>query len=146
MSAHPKSLVVVGAGPGGYPAAFRAADLGMDVTLVDKEPNPGGVCLYRGCIPSKTLLHAAAFLNEAREAEGWGISVGEIEVDIDKLRDRKQAVIDRLTGGLGQLSKARKIRRHMGKKGRKTKIWFVGVSEKWRDHPKQTVFFNTTPF
>lgn len=115
MSTDSTSLVVIGAGPGGYPAAFHAADLGMDVTLVDTEPNPGGVCLYRGCIPSKTLLHAAAFLNETRDAESWGISVGKITVDIDKLRARKQGVVDRLTGGLGQLAKARKIKRIQGR-------------------------------
>ncbi len=104
-----RHVVVIGAGPGGYPAAFHAADLGMRVTLIDSEPNPGGVCLYRGCIPSKALLHAAAFINEAREIGDWGITVSDPQVDIDKLRARKQAVIDKLTGGLGQLSKKRKI-------------------------------------
>ena len=66
-------LAVIGGGPGGYAAAFLAADLGMKVTLIDPEPNPGGVCLYRGCIPSKALLHAARVLTEAREAANWGI-------------------------------------------------------------------------
>ncbi|MDP6491387.1 MAG: dihydrolipoyl dehydrogenase [Kiritimatiellia bacterium] len=104
-----RHVVVIGAGPGGYPAAFHAADLGMQVTLIDSEANPGGVCLYRGCIPSKALLHAAAIINEAKEAADWGITLSEPQIDLDKLRARKQAVIDKLTGGLGQLSKQRKI-------------------------------------
>ena len=104
-----KHVVVIGAGPGGYAGAFRAADLGMSVTLVDPAANPGGVCLYRGCIPSKSLLHVAKLLNETKEAEAWGISFGEPKVDIDKLRAWKDGVISKLTGGLGGLSKARKI-------------------------------------
>ncbi len=102
-------VVVIGAGPGGYPAAFHAADLGMQVTLIDSEPNHGGVCLYRGCIPSKALLHAAAFLNETREAADWGITVSDPQIDLDKLRARKDSVISKLTGGLGQLTRQRKI-------------------------------------
>ncbi|NQU38519.1 MAG: dihydrolipoyl dehydrogenase [Lentisphaerae bacterium] len=102
-------VVVIGAGPGGYPAAFHAADLGLQVTLIDGEANPGGVCLYRGCIPSKTLLHASAFINEAREMAEWGITVSEPKIDLDKLRASKEGVIAKLTGGLGQLSKQRKI-------------------------------------
>jgi dihydrolipoamide dehydrogenase len=102
-------LAVIGAGPGGYTAAFRAADLGMDVTLIDPEPNPGGACLYRGCIPSKALLHVAAFIQEARQAPDWGVSVGEIQVDVDKLRDWKRGVVNKLTAGVGQLCKQRKI-------------------------------------
>ncbi|MCB2205248.1 dihydrolipoyl dehydrogenase [bacterium] len=102
-------LVVIGGGPGGYAAAFYAADLGMEVTLIDTEENPGGVCLYRGCIPSKALLHVAKLINEAKEAEAWGISFGEPKIDIDKLRSFKDNVVGKLTGGLGQLSKARKI-------------------------------------
>ncbi len=104
-----KELVVIGGGPGGYPAAFYAADLGMDVTLIDLEKNPGGVCLHRGCIPSKALLHAAAVLNEAHEAEAFGISFGEPQIDVDKLRGWKEDVVGKLTGGLGQLCKARRI-------------------------------------
>lgn len=103
-------LVVVGAGPGGYAAAFRAADLGMAVTLVDSEPNPGGVCLFKGCIPSKALLHVARLLGEAQEAHEWGIDFGEARVDAAKLRAWKQSVVMKLTGGLGQLAKQRKIR------------------------------------
>ncbi|OGV65935.1 MAG: dihydrolipoyl dehydrogenase [Lentisphaerae bacterium RIFOXYB12_FULL_65_16] len=102
-------LVVIGAGPGGYPAAFRAADLGMRVALVDPEPHPGGVCLYRGCIPSKALLHVAAFLHEVEQAPQWGISLGKPEIDLGKLREWKDSVVARLTGGLGQLAERRKI-------------------------------------
>jgi dihydrolipoamide dehydrogenase len=102
-------LVVLGGGPGGYAAAFYAADLGMNVTLVDAEKNPGGVCLYRGCIPSKALLHVAKLINEARHAAAWGVSFAEPAIDIDKLRAFKNDVVGKLTGGLGQLSSARKI-------------------------------------
>jgi dihydrolipoamide dehydrogenase len=100
---------IIGGGPGGYAAAFLAADLGMDVTLIDKEKNPGGVCLYRGCIPSKALLHVAKLINEAKEASGWGIEFGEPKIDLDKLRAWKGDVVNKLTGGLGILSKQRKI-------------------------------------
>ncbi|MEE3039983.1 MAG: dihydrolipoyl dehydrogenase [Candidatus Latescibacterota bacterium] len=102
-------LAVVGGGPGGYVSAFRAADLGIDVTLIDLDENPGGVCLYRGCIPSKALLHVAKLLNETREATEWGVTFGEPQIDLDKLRDFKDRVVARMTGGLGQLSKARKV-------------------------------------
>ncbi|HEU4937905.1 MAG TPA: dihydrolipoyl dehydrogenase [Vicinamibacterales bacterium] len=102
-------VVVIGAGPGGYAAAFYAADLGMQVALVDPAVNPGGVCLYRGCIPSKALLHVADVLNEARHAEAWGVMFGAPKIDIDKLRAFKTKVVNQLTGGLGQLSKQRKI-------------------------------------
>src|SRR4051812_46492122 len=102
-------LVVIGAGPGGYAAAFYAADLGMQVTLVDPSVNPGGVCLYRGCIPSKALLHVADVVNEAKHAEAWGVSFGAPKFDIDRLRAFKTKVVNQLTGGLGQLSKQRKV-------------------------------------
>jgi len=102
-------LTVIGGGPGGYAAAFLAADLGMDVTLVDSEKNPGGVCLYRGCIPSKALLHVAKLIHEAEEAKKWGVEFGEPKIDINKLRDFKNKVVNQLTGGLGQISKQRKI-------------------------------------
>ena len=102
-------LVVIGAGPGGYAAAFYAADLGMQVALIDTEPNPGGVCLYRGCIPSKALLHVAKVIGEARHASAWGISYGEPTIDLDKLRAFKENVVSKLTGGLGQVSKMRKV-------------------------------------
>jgi dihydrolipoamide dehydrogenase len=102
-------LVVIGAGPGGYAAAFQAADHGLQVALVDTEPNPGGVCLYRGCIPSKALLHVAKLVSEARHASAWGVSFGEPKIDLDKLRAFKDSVVQRMVGGLGQLSKQRKI-------------------------------------
>ena len=102
-------LVVIGAGPGGYAAAFQAADHGLQVALVDTEPNPGGVCLYRGCIPSKALLHVAKLVSEARHASAWGVSFGEPKIDLDKLRALKDSVVQRMVGGLGQLSKQRKI-------------------------------------
>ena len=102
-------LGVIGGGPGGYAAAFLAADLGMEVTLIDKEKNPGGVCLYRGCIPSKALLHIAKLINEAKEASAWGIEFGEPKIDLDKLRSFKNDVVNKLTGGLGILSRQRKV-------------------------------------
>ncbi len=103
-------LVVIGAGPGGYAAAFLAADLGMNVAIVEKESNPGGVCLYRGCIPSKALLHVAKIMSEAKHADHFGITYGAPKIDINKLRDWKQSIVTKLTGGLGQLAKARKIK------------------------------------
>jgi dihydrolipoamide dehydrogenase len=102
-------VVVVGGGPGGYAAAFYAADLGMQVTLVDPAENPGGVCLYRGCIPSKALLHVAKLLDEAKHAEAWGVAFGAPTIDLNRLRGFKEKVVKQLTGGLGQLSKQRKI-------------------------------------
>lgn len=102
-------IVVIGGGPGGYAAAFYAADLGMEVTLIDKQKNPGGVCLYKGCIPSKALLHVAKLINETREAKEWGVDFGEPKIDIDQLRAFKNKVVTKLTGGLGVLSKQRKI-------------------------------------
>jgi dihydrolipoamide dehydrogenase len=107
-------LAVIGGGPGGYAAAFLAADLGMEVTLVDPEPNPGGECLYRGCIPSKALLHAAEVIEEARQAAEWGVTFGEPDVDAGRLRAWKDQVVRKLTGGLGQLVKARGIRHLRG--------------------------------
>ena len=102
-------LAIIGAGPGGYVAAFKAADLGLDVTLIDLDPHPGGVCLYRGCIPSKALLHVAKLLNEAREAELWGITFGNPEIDLNRLNAFKEQVIAKMTGGLAQLAKTRKV-------------------------------------
>lgn len=102
-------LAVIGAGPGGYAAAFYAADLGMQVTLIDPATNPGGVCLYRGCIPSKALLHVAKVLGEAKHAEQWGVSFGAPKIDVNRMRGFKEKVVNQLTGGLGQLSKQRKI-------------------------------------
>lgn len=115
MSDEVKSVVVIGGGPGGYAAAFMAADMGMQVTLIDPDVNPGGVCLYRGCIPSKALLHVAKLLNESEEAHKWGITYTKPQIDLNKLRAWKQSVVDKLTGGLGQLSKQRKINHIRGR-------------------------------
>jgi dihydrolipoamide dehydrogenase len=104
-----KHVAVIGAGPGGYAAAFYAADLGMRVTLIDNEKNPGGVCLYRGCIPSKALLHVAKLIEESKHAKEWGVEFGEATIDIDKLRDFKNRVVEKLTSGTGQVSKFRKV-------------------------------------
>jgi dihydrolipoamide dehydrogenase len=103
-------LVVLGGGPGGYAAAFLAADLGMEVTLVEKDPRLGGTCLLRGCIPSKALLHVGRVLAEAREMQEWGISFPKPTIAIDALRTRKEKVIGALTGGLAQLAKRRNVR------------------------------------
>jgi dihydrolipoamide dehydrogenase len=102
-------LAIVGGGPGGYPAAFLAADLGLEVTLIDEGPRPGGVCLFRGCIPSKALLHAAKLINEARDAANWGIKFSEPEIDLDQLRAWKEQVVQQLTGGAAQLAKYRNV-------------------------------------
>jgi dihydrolipoamide dehydrogenase len=102
-------LVVLGAGPGGYTAAFRAADLGMQVVLIERWESLGGVCLNVGCIPSKALLHAAKVIDEAHEMSAHGISFGKPDLDIDRLRGWKQSVVKRLTGGLTMLAKQRKV-------------------------------------
>ena len=94
-------VVVIGAGPGGYAAAFLAADLGLKTALVDPEVNPGGVCVYRGCIPSKALLHVAKLVGEAKHAGAWGVTFGEPTIDLAKLRAFKDNVVKRLTGGTG---------------------------------------------
>ncbi len=102
-------LVVLGSGPGGYTAAFRAADLGKKVVLIEKDSSLGGVCLNVGCIPSKALLHSAKVITEAEEMAEHGISFSKPEVDLDKLRGWKESVVKQLTGGLGGLAKARKV-------------------------------------
>lgn len=102
-------LVVIGSGPGGYTAAFRAADLGQEVTLIERYSELGGVCLNVGCIPSKALLHSAAVISQAREMQAHGISFGEPKIDVDKLRGFKESVISQLTGGLAGMAKARKV-------------------------------------
>ncbi|NBP80537.1 FAD-dependent oxidoreductase, partial [bacterium] len=102
-------LVVLGGGPGGYAAAFLAADLGMSVTLVEREERLGGTCLLRGCIPSKALLHVGRVLSESREMSEWGIEFQQPAIDVDRLRARKDLVISTLTGGLGQLAKRRNV-------------------------------------
>jgi dihydrolipoamide dehydrogenase len=102
-------VVVLGAGPGGYSAAFRAADLGMKTVLVERYPSLGGVCLNVGCIPSKALLHTAAIMDGARALAAHGISFGEPKVDLAKLRAFKDKVVGKLTGGLAGMAKMRKV-------------------------------------
>lgn len=103
-------LVVLGAGPGGYAAAFFAADQGLHVTLVDQESRLGGVCLLRGCIPSKALLYVARVIHEAQGLETWGVHFPRPTIDVDRLRQQKEKVIGTLTGGLGVLAKKRNVR------------------------------------
>jgi dihydrolipoamide dehydrogenase len=102
-------VVVLGSGPGGYTAAFRAADLGKKVVLIEKYPSLGGVCLNVGCIPSKALLHVAKVITEAEEMSSHGISFGKPKIDLDELRDFKNSVVGQLTGGLSGLAKGRKV-------------------------------------
>jgi dihydrolipoamide dehydrogenase len=102
-------LVVLGAGPGGYAAAFYAADLGKKVLLVEQEKQLGGVCLNRGCIPSKALLHAAKMIVEARESAHRGITFGPPHIELDKLRAWKNSIIERLAGGVAFLAKKRGV-------------------------------------
>ena len=103
-------VVVVGAGPGGYPAAFQAAHLGYDVTMIDQRAKPGGVCLYVGCIPSKALLHVAKLIHEAQHSADWGVKYNKPKIDLDKLRKFKDQVVGKLTGGLAGMSKQHKIK------------------------------------
>jgi dihydrolipoamide dehydrogenase len=103
------NIAVIGAGPGGYAAAFLATDLGMHVTLIDPEANPGGVCLYRGCIPSKALLHVAKLIEESQQSKNWGIEFSAPKIDLARLRGWKEGVVKKLTGGLGVLSKQRHV-------------------------------------
>ncbi|HEY6642745.1 dihydrolipoyl dehydrogenase [Povalibacter sp.] len=102
-------VVVLGAGPGGYTAAFRAADLGMKVAMIERWPTLGGVCLNVGCIPSKALLHAAKVIDEAEEMQVGGITFGKPQIDLAKLREWKSKIVGRLTGGLAMMSKQRKV-------------------------------------
>ena len=103
-------LVVIGSGPGGYTAAFRAADLGLDVTLIERYRELGGVCLNVGCIPSKALLHSASVIAQARVMADHGVEFGQPKIDVDKLRGFKQSVISQLTGGLASMAKSRKVK------------------------------------
>ncbi len=104
-----KRLVVIGSGPGGYAAAFRAADLGLEVTLIERYETLGGVCLNVGCIPSKALLHTAKVITDAADSGKHGVSFGEPEVDLDALRAWKDGVVGKLTGGLVKMAKGRKV-------------------------------------
>ncbi|MEE8584389.1 MAG: dihydrolipoyl dehydrogenase [Acidobacteriota bacterium] len=108
-------VVVLGGGPGGYVAAFRAADLGLKTAVVDVREKPGGVCVYEGCIPSKALLHVAALISEAQHAQEIGVSFGKPKINLDKLREFKDKVVGNLTAGAGQLAKARKIEWILGR-------------------------------
>ena len=103
-------VVVLGGGPGGYSAAFRAADLGLEVTLVESRNTLGGVCLNVGCIPSKALLHVAKVIDDAAEMSSHGVTFGKLEIDLDKIRDWKESVIGQLTGGLDGMAKMRKVK------------------------------------
>jgi dihydrolipoamide dehydrogenase len=104
------NLVVLGGGPGGYAAAFLAADLGMEVTLIEADPRLGGTCLLRGCIPSKALLHVARVVNETREMAEWGLNYSAPTLNLDAMRARKDKVISTLSGGLKQLAKQRNVK------------------------------------
>jgi len=105
-----RRVAVLGAGPGGYAAAFHAAELGFDVTLIGSDDQPGGVCLYVGCIPSKALLHVARVIRETEEAEDFGVRFAGREIDLDALREWKDGVVRRLTGGLGLIARQRRVR------------------------------------
>lgn len=109
MAIQHAQVVVLGGGPGGYPAAFAAADHGLQTILIDEGKHPGGVCLNRGCIPSKALLHVAKLINETREASQWGVTFSEPKIDIDRLRGFKEGVVGSLTGGIEQLCSARGV-------------------------------------
>jgi dihydrolipoamide dehydrogenase len=102
-------VAVIGAGPGGYAAAFYAADLGYKVTMINKETRLGGVCTLRGCIPSKGLLHVAKLINEAKHSDAWGVSFGSPKIDVDKLRQWKDGFVNQLGAGIGQVANARKV-------------------------------------
>ena len=103
-------VVVLGSGPGGYSAAFRAADLGLETVLVERYSTLGGVCLNVGCIPSKALLHLAKHIEDAKVLANEGVEFGEPKIDLDKIRKHKEKVVGQLTGGLGQMSKMRKVK------------------------------------
>lgn len=108
-------VVVLGGGPGGYVAAFRAADLGLKTAVIETREKPGGVCVYEGCIPSKALLHVAELLSEAREAEKFGVRFSKPKIDLDKLREFKDSVVSNMTSGAAQLAKARKVEWILGR-------------------------------
>lgn len=128
-------LVVIGAGPGGYAAAFRAADLGMEVTLIDPEENPGGVCLYRGCIPSKALLHLTKIKQDAKQVADFGLEFDDPKIDVKKIRQWKEKVVKKLTGGVGQLTQGRKINYIQGKAAFKSENEVTITSEEGKKHP-----------
>ncbi|MAX37276.1 dihydrolipoyl dehydrogenase [Gimesia sp.] len=131
-------IVVIGGGPGGYPAAFEAADKGYKVIMVNDDVAPGGVCLNRGCIPSKALLHVAKLINETKESAEWGITFQKPEINLDQLRDFKNKVVTQLTGGIGQLAGARNVEILKGF-GRFKDAHSVEVSK--QDGTKETIQF-----
>jgi dihydrolipoamide dehydrogenase len=108
-------VAVIGAGPGGYAAAYLAADLGKTVAMIDPEANPGGVCTYRGCIPSKALLHVAKLIDESKHASAWGVAFGAPSLDLDRLRAWKDQIVAKLTSGNGQVGKLRKVQYIQGR-------------------------------
>ena len=114
MKEERRELIVIGGGPGGYTAAFRAADLGKKVTIIERYPTLGGVCLNVGCIPSKTLLHLAEVLEQAHESKDLGITFNEPKIDLEAIRTHKKSVVEKLTSGLDALCKARKVERIIG--------------------------------
>ena len=124
-------VLVIGSGPGGYTSAFRAADLGKEVVLVENYETLGGVCLNVGCIPSKSLLHTAQIINEAKHASQLGINFGEPKIDIDGVRKNKENIVNRLTGGIQALAKVRKVKVVMGyaKFLTKNKVSLKGTDE-----------------
>jgi dihydrolipoamide dehydrogenase len=130
-----KKVIILGAGPGGYAAAFQAANLGLDVTLIDPNENPGGVCLYHGCIPTKALLHLAGVKEETELAAAWGLTYSGVSVDIKQVRSWKDAVVKQLTGGVGLLARARKVRYLQGtaKLTGKNKVQFKSAGGKSDD-------------
>ena len=107
-------IIVIGSGPGGYASAFRAADLGREVLIVDKDPTLGGVCLNRGCIPSKTLLHIAKVLEEAESLKNMGVGFSKPKIDIDAVRSWKSKIVTQLSSGISQMAKARKVQTIQG--------------------------------
>ena len=110
-------IAVAGGGPGGYAAAFLAADLGMQVTLIDPEVNPGGVCLYRGCIPSKALLHVAKLIEESQQAKNWGIEFPSPKIDLARLRSWKEGVVKQAHRRVGTTFEAAPRGIHSGARG-----------------------------
>ena len=102
-------VAVIGSGPGGYAAAFHAADLGLEVTMVDTEPRPGGVCLFRGCIPSKALLFVTELLHDVERAAGMGVTFGEPKIELAELRQWRDRVVDKLANGLVTLANRRQV-------------------------------------
>ncbi|MFP4383839.1 MAG: dihydrolipoyl dehydrogenase [Spirochaetia bacterium] len=145
-----KELAVIGAGPGGYTAAFMAADLGMSVTVINMDKNPGGVCLYRGCIPTKALISAVKTKQDFQKAEKMGLSAKDITVDTDKLFDWKDSVVKKLTGGLGQLVKQRKIDYIQGRaefvSSRKLRITKEEGGEEEKEFDEIIISTGTYPF